>query len=987
MIFLSNNQGTITAVDPSPLYQGASEANEIILIAPFPVTSSVSLSIKLPNGVLLEPLLAEGYHMQLIEGFTDKFYDANGYRYNAWRMTVDYNITGISGDLTIQFLICKGINNNGKPIVQPTNSVTVNIGDGVAYLPPSYSESDWDAFMGALSAVNTEVEKLKNMSALAQWDYAITNIERFTTETFEEFAEESQGKKFTVIVKGCKTEDLQVPQVGIFEVDIEIPENCVEILFIDCQIYGSIWGHSNLTIDGFVGKAITDNIKNISDIRFAKLLKNCKEVIAFNCISAQNCELCSFISTEGAQAEYIDNVTFRTYSLNFIYLPTFEVKFYAINLESGSPARVSNVKIVAEENDKDGYYTIKGAQGLTNVFCDDHAITYEGCTFASPFTCQNAVNDVLKGKVPVFNTTGQIEGLDVYGREDADEHFATKEDLTTVYKYKGTVDIYANLPNANWSPPPKIGDVYNVENETILDGKYYPPSTNFAWDGEKWDPIGGQHDLIWDHVIVTSSELKSNILSTISGNVLVKGLGTRDNPIYLNKSAPVSSNIKLLKFLDCYINQYTLEVGGVLRLTGLRGDDISIECTQTYAKGEAWDCQGDIDIKNFANVHDCEASTIENCLQINNVKGRYGGITITNCKSINNIYSSGSVTINSSDNISNIYSSEDGISITDGKNISNIWAEGHNVRLINCDVINNVSGYLYLNNCHNVNILTSRPQNPNNLAYENKAQVWTSDGSTKMGYTDTHVDYVITDANDFKQETINGLSGIVVIENIDLPADERGTEGASAEFKVVLNIPEAITELRFINCKIYGKFTAAQNATTKISGLAGDEYDNGYNLTEIRNFIEVKNCGPYIKLVDCKNVFDCHISIAEDCENLNGIYLEHYHSYPVVSHMLRCSDIKNVRRGGSPNSITANNDIDFDSCSHISNVVNLVPTVPIRYENCTHVDGFTCDDYFTAEDDGKVQVITADGTKRTADIGLSESVLTTLEQLHAGGTI
>jgi hypothetical protein len=58
---------------------------------------------------------------------------------------------------------------------------------------------------------------------------------------------------------------------------------------------------------------------------------------------------------------------------------------------------------------------------------------------------------------------------------------------------------------------------------------------------------------------------------------------------------------------------------------------------------------------------------------------------------------------------------------------------------------------------------------------------------------------------------------------------------------------------------------------------------------------------------------------------------------------------------------------------------------PISYINCTYVDGDTCDDYFTAEEVGQVQVITADGTKQTADISSLTSEL--LEQGSAPNSI
>lgn len=56
------------------------------------------------------------------------------------------------------------------------------------------------------------------------------------------------------------------------------------------------------------------------------------------------------------------------------------------------------------------------------------------------------------------------------------ENFAKKSDISSVYKYKGSVASVADLPSADNA----IGDVWNVE-ETDM---------NYGWTGEAWDPLG-----------------------------------------------------------------------------------------------------------------------------------------------------------------------------------------------------------------------------------------------------------------------------------------------------------------------------------------------------------------------------------------------------------------------------------------------------------------------------------------------------------------
>lgn len=53
---------------------------------------------------------------------------------------------------------------------------------------------------------------------------------------------------------------------------------------------------------------------------------------------------------------------------------------------------------------------------------------------------------------------------------------ALKSELSSVYRYRGSVANFAALPAENSA----VGDVWNVE----------ATGMNYAWDGEKWDALG-----------------------------------------------------------------------------------------------------------------------------------------------------------------------------------------------------------------------------------------------------------------------------------------------------------------------------------------------------------------------------------------------------------------------------------------------------------------------------------------------------------------
>lgn len=83
-----------------------------------------------------------------------------------------------------------------------------------------------------------------------------------------------------------------------------------------------------------------------------------------------------------------------------------------------------------------------------------------------------------KTNVSAINTkVGQLEGkfAQYYDKKQVDAK------VSSVYRYKGNVVNHAALPQSNQV----VGDVYNVEDTGV----------NVAWDGKKWDDLGGTTDL------------------------------------------------------------------------------------------------------------------------------------------------------------------------------------------------------------------------------------------------------------------------------------------------------------------------------------------------------------------------------------------------------------------------------------------------------------------------------------------------------------
>ena len=120
--------------------------------------------------------------------------------------------------------------------------------------------------------------------------------------------------------------------------------------------------------------------------------------------------------------------------------------------------------------------------------------------------------------------------------------------LSTVYKYKNSVQTYENLPTENV----EVGDVYNVVDAhgTIGEADYTPAGTNYAWNGSTWDALGGSIDL---SNYVTEDELNGAIasantigtgLNDLSGSVIDIETDLANN--YANRAEVVSADVATL---------------------------------------------------------------------------------------------------------------------------------------------------------------------------------------------------------------------------------------------------------------------------------------------------------------------------------------------------------------------------------------------------------------------------------------------------------
>ena len=98
----------------------------------------------------------------------------------------------------------------------------------------------------------------------------------------------------------------------------------------------------------------------------------------------------------------------------------------------------------------------------------------------------NKISQVISGLSLIKFINSVIDGINAHLSDYNNPHKVTAAQLglSNAYKYKGSVETYEDLPTSAES-----GDVYNVvkgdKEQGIADG------ANFAWNGTKWDNLGG----------------------------------------------------------------------------------------------------------------------------------------------------------------------------------------------------------------------------------------------------------------------------------------------------------------------------------------------------------------------------------------------------------------------------------------------------------------------------------------------------------------
>lgn len=151
--------------------------------------------------------------------------------------------------------------------------------------------------------------------------------------------------------------------------------------------------------------------------------------------------------------------------------------------------------------DLSNYVTLSTNQALTNK-------TYNGFTLAA--ACAKGVSTSVKASDANLVTSGAVAS--------ALTGYAKTTDIAKIYRPKGSVDTYADLPTS-----PAIGDVYNVKAADPTHN--VNAGDNLAWaegaDGNYWDNLSG---IVDTSSFATKEEVKNAVSITIVSEADIRAM-------------------------------------------------------------------------------------------------------------------------------------------------------------------------------------------------------------------------------------------------------------------------------------------------------------------------------------------------------------------------------------------------------------------------------------------------------------------------------
>lgn len=178
------------------------------------------------------------------------------------------------------------------------------------------------------------------------------------------------------------------------------------------------------------------------------------------------------------------------------------------------------------------------------------------------------------------NITTVKNALDAHKADYNNPHKVTAAQLglTTVYKYKGSVETYADLPTSKQ----QIGDVYNVKQADP--DHNIEAGDNVAWDGTAWDILAGDTDLSGYAQLNSANTFTA--LNTFAAKIIVSngteagssgtislGISPADEPV---QARIATDNLGGLFYNASTKQPHIFRVGTNIDVLAIRDDDTKV---------------------------------------------------------------------------------------------------------------------------------------------------------------------------------------------------------------------------------------------------------------------------------------------------------------------------------------------------------------------------------------------------------------------------
>ena len=138
-----------------------------------------------------------------------------------------------------------------------------------------------------------------------------------------------------------------------------------------------------------------------------------------------------------------------------------------------------------------GSFSVNASENVTIEVNDGAQADWNETDTSSPSYIQNKpsvytqteTDGMLNAKADKATTIAGYGITDAYTKTEVDAK------VTSVYRYRGTVSAYADLPSSGQ----EVGDVWNIETADSTHG--IKAGDNVAWNGTTWDVLAGEIDL------------------------------------------------------------------------------------------------------------------------------------------------------------------------------------------------------------------------------------------------------------------------------------------------------------------------------------------------------------------------------------------------------------------------------------------------------------------------------------------------------------